>query len=415
MSGNDPRGMDHRPILRESEDGSAKLLVRDKECSRDHARIVRQSGQVVVYDRTSRNGTFVNGRRVLPSEALTLGDGDVVEVGQTFLVFRSDSVRVAEHLGDNGRSDPFETFSPAVASAFARLKTPAAALLILGPTGVGKDLAAQRHHALTMDAGAPYIDVNCAAIPGTLFESELFGVKKGAGADVTEDRDGYIIAADGGTLFLDEIGDLPLQLQPKLLRILQQREVTPLGSTRPQKVEFNLVSATNRDLEAMVRKGTFREDLLARLNAVQVSLPSLVDRREDLGLLIATILHKLGRPLVSFTAFAARCLMLHSWPRNIRELENVLTSALFTAGESLRIDVEHLSEQVASVIPDEEEAMEDTRGRLQELLEQHHGNISAVARAMGKHRPQIQRWCARFKIDPASYRTEACSNDERSG
>jgi len=251
--------------------------------------------------------------------------------------------------------------------------------------------------------------VNCAAIPETLVESELFGYLTGAFSGANDDRQGLIQSANKGTLFLDEIGDLPLASQGALLRVLQEHEVLPVGGTRPVPIDVRFISATHRDLNAMVERGTFRKDLLARIGQHRATLPPLRDRREDLGLLIGNILGSLEASLKAILlSETARALLLHTWPLNIRELEQGLKSALALA-EGLPIDLEHLPTDISgSGMP----AAEDRRARddklravLQELLEKHAGNVAAVARDLGKDRRQITRWLARFAIQPTVYRS----------
>ena len=271
-----------------------------------------------------------------------------------------------------------------------------------------------------------------------------------------EDRPGLVRSANRGTLFLDEIGDLPLASQAALLRVLQEREVMPLGATRPVEVDVRVVAATHRDLGAMVDRGEFRQDLYARLAGYTVLLPPLRLRREDLGLLVAALLARhaasTGAAFPAIDAAAARALFLHSWPRNVRELDSCLMAAAILAGAE-PIQLDHLSAEVrqgseragadgvsadrvsagqvsaeahgvisretVSRAADEDDVgdpgyvpppgpLSDDDRRLRdeviESLRAHAGNISAVARAMGKDRKQIQRWVKRFDLDPQNFR-----------
>jgi len=205
-------------------------------------------------------------------------------------------------------------------------------VLITGETGVGKEVAAKAVHNLSQRLHAPFVRVNCASIPETLFESELFGHEKGAFTDARQRRIGSFEAADGGTVFLDEVGEVPLNLQAKLLRVLQEKEITRLGSLKPVAVDVRIIAATNRKLDAMVAAGRFREDLLYRLSVVNIHLPPLRQRIGDLPILCQTLLKKigedLGRPLLSLSPVALQFLQKQDWPGNIRQLKNALERAV---------------------------------------------------------------------------------------
>jgi transcriptional regulator with GAF, ATPase, and Fis domain len=272
------------------------------------------------------------------------------------------------------------------------------------------------------------VAVNCGAIPDTLVESELFGHKKGAFSGAAEDRVGLVRSAHGGTLFLDEVGDLPLGSQAALLRVLQEKEVMPVGASRPVPVDTRVVAATHRDLDDMVERGEFRQDLFARLAGFTAELPPLRDRREDLGLLFGSLLARHVGEVGEHPGIdpvAARALYRYPWPRNVRELDSALATALvLAAGKTLTL--EHLPGEIraaldarpaqpppAPVSPAatsgggeiglsaEDRALRD---ELVSHLRHHAGNVSAVARAMGKDRKQIQRWVKRFGLTPESFR-----------
>jgi PAS domain S-box-containing protein len=210
-----------------------------------------------------------------------------------------------------------------------------ASVLVLGETGTGKELVARAIHARSRRRDEPLVRVNAAAIPANLIESELFGHEKGAFTGATERRDGRFALADGGTIFLDEIGELPLDLQVKLLRVLQEGEFEPLGSTRTRKVDVRVISATNRDLDAMIREGKFRQDLYYRLNVFPISVPPLRDRHSDVLLLAkhfaSKCARKHGRTLSPMTKSCEELLTGYDWPGNVRELANVIERAVITA------------------------------------------------------------------------------------
>jgi two-component system response regulator AtoC len=227
--------------------------------------------------------------------------------------------------------------SPAMAAVRQALREAAqvsATVLITGKSGTGKELAARAIHFEGRRAAGPFIPVNCAAIPETLFESTLFGHRKGAFTGA-ESQTGLVEQSSGGTLFLDEVGEIPLTQQPKLLRVLQDSELTPLGAARPVKVDLRVVAATNRDLETMIRRGAFREDLFWRLDVLRVKLPELRERAEDVPALAEHLLSEIAReqgaPALGFTEAGLDALRRHAWPGNVRELRNVLERALLSA------------------------------------------------------------------------------------
>jgi hypothetical protein len=220
-----------------------------------------------------------------------------------------------------------------------------ATILITGESGSGKEVVAQALHDLSARADKPFIAFNCAAVPRDLFEGQLFGYRKGAFTGAQNDSPGVIRAADGGTLFLDEIGELPLELQPKLLRFLENGEVTPLGEQRPRRVSVRVLAATHRDLARLVREGQFREDLYYRLNVVPLNVPPLRERREDVVALARMFLARLvdkGAPAPELSADAVNALKAHSWPGNVRELRNVIERAMAYAPLAEVLDATHL-------------------------------------------------------------------------
>jgi two-component system response regulator PilR (NtrC family) len=225
--------------------------------------------------------------------------------------------------------------SPAMQKVFDMLRKVAVtrtSVLLTGESGTGKELAARALHAESPRTGAPFVAVNCGAIPETLIESELFGHVRGAFTGATGAKDGLFVAADGGTLFLDEIGELPLAMQVKLLRALQERRVKPVGATDEIAVDVRLVAATNRDLDAEVARGAFRQDLYYRLNVIQIHLPPLRARREDLPFLIDHFIKRyageLDKRCLGITSEALSALMAYDFPGNVRELENLIERAV---------------------------------------------------------------------------------------
>ena len=222
-------------------------------------------------------------------------------------------------------------------------------VLLRGESGTGKEVAARAVHRGSPRAGKPFVAVNCATLSETLLESELFGHERGAFTGAVDRRTGKVEAADGGTLFLDEVGEIPVSLQAKLLRFLQEREFERLGSNRPIRVDVRLVAATNRDLEKAIKEGTFREDLYYRLNVIALHLPPLRERREDIPLLASHFAamtgQRLGRSVAGFTPEARACLIRYDWPGNVRELGNAVERAI-VLGEGGLIRPEDLPETI---------------------------------------------------------------------
>jgi DNA-binding NtrC family response regulator len=248
----------------------------------------------------------------------------------------SEQDEAFDHYGILGKSRVMQE----VARTLARVAETRSTVLITGETGTGKELAARAIHARSAQRDMPLIKVNCAAIPEPLIESELFGHVRGAFTGATSSRRGRFDLADGGTIFLDEIGTLGLSVQSKLLRVLQEREFEPVGSERTQQVELRVIAATNRDLRAMVAKGTFQEDLYYRLSVIPIHLPPLRERREDIPLLVDHCVRKhaqrTGRAIDRVEPAALEMLTAYAWPGNVRELENTIERAVVLAtGPSL--------------------------------------------------------------------------------
>lgn len=385
----------------------AMPALTDPFVSAEHAEIHSTERGYELRDLGSSNGTLYQGQR---SSSVLLADGDVFETGSTFWVWRA-----RPHEGEPPSYDPdspLPTLCPELAAAVERLLKVARTrvpVMLLGATGTGKEVLARLLHERSHRSG-PFVAINTAAVQKTLVASELFGVERGAHSTAERSRLGQVRAADKGTLLLDEIGDMPSEVQVSLLRMLQESEVLPVGGDRPVKIDVRLVCATHQDLHRLVEEGTFRADLYARLNGCVLALPSLAERAEDLGLLIARFLRRFGGESLSFTPAAYRALVLYDWPHNVRELEKTIESAVALC-EGDKIELRHLPELIQRYKPrapeaglEGDELAESYQRELVRLLTAHQGNVSAVARSMGKSRMQIHRWLKRLDLDPEAFR-----------
>lgn len=295
-------------------DHSNGLVLNDPFVSSRHARIERKTGGYVLRDLHSRNGTYLNGSRV--SEAF-LTPNDRIRCGESVFVFSESPVDQPSLSSKNPDWNEQLKRLP----AFAATDFP---VLITGPSGSGKELLARAVHRYSVRNRGPYISINCSALSESLIESELFGHLKGSFTGAIHDRRGAFEAARGGTLFLDEIGDLPLALQPKLLRAIENQEIRPVGSDRTIETDVRIVAATHKNLTLQVASGAFREDLFYRLNVCHLRPPALAERREDFEDLFYGFAKQMR---VRFSFNAIEKLKKHAWPGNIRELKNLVSRA----------------------------------------------------------------------------------------
>jgi two-component system response regulator HydG len=295
----------------------------------------------------------------------------------------------------------------------ARIASSDAAVLITGESGTGKELVAQALHRQSRRATGPFVPVNCPALPPTLLESELFGHVRGAFTDARTERTGLFVQADGGTVLLDEIGDFPLDLQPKLLRVLETSTVRPVGSSKERHVDVRVFTATNRDLDAAVEAGRFREDLFYRINVITLAVPPLRDRGTDILLLAQHFLVRCaarsGKPMLGITEGAAAKLLEYAWPGNVRELRNAIERAVALTRYE-RLVVEDLPEKIRTyhtshlLIGSENSteliSMEEVERRyIQHVLTAVGGNKTLAARILGFDRKTLYRKLAQYGLE----------------
>lgn len=282
---------------------------------------------------------------------------------------------------------------------------------INGESGTGKELIAKNLHILSSRSEEPFIALNCAAIPETLLESELFGFEKGAFTGALKNKKGFFQQADGGTLFLDEISEMPISMQSKLLRVLDEKEFYPLGSARPVKVNTRIIAASNRDLVKEVAENRFREDLFYRIHVIVIRLPPLRERIEDIPLLAWHFLEKyrdsMKKNIKGLSRQAVKKLIAHTWPGNVRELENTIESAVaLTTREIIDEDmVLPESKKTSSKFRTLKDAKEDfERKYLIELVEMTRGNISQAAKLAGKYRADLYELLKKHELDARDFR-----------
>jgi DNA-binding NtrC family response regulator len=306
------------------------LVVQDKAVSGSHFEVSARDDGYRLRDLNSRNGIFVGDLRV---REVYLRPGTIFRIGHTNIQFQTLQDVVEIELSKKDRFDMMLGASPAMREIFAHLEKVAPSeltCLITGETGTGKEMVARALHNASARKSKPFVVLDCGSIPRELIESTLFGHEKGSFTGAVQQHDGCFMQANGGTIFLDEIGELDITLQPKLLRVLEQREIKRVGGDRTYKVDVRVLAATNRDLREEVNKGTFREDLYFRLSVVHVELPPMRERREDIPGLANHFLREVASRrgmTMSWSQDAMAAMMTHQWPGNVREMRNVVERA----------------------------------------------------------------------------------------
>jgi transcriptional regulator with GAF, ATPase, and Fis domain len=436
-------------------ENTAGICIPEASVSRNHAQVHYRDGRWVLTDLGGRNGTIVDGAYV---HEVVLEHLEEIRVGDAIFKFVEAGAESYARYSIDGTilgATPAEEEElrarrgnivggyqiDRLAGALKRVSHSELSVILLGESGTGKEVFARQLHDWSGRRGA-FQAVNCAAIPATLLESELFGYKRGAFSGADRDKMGIVRAADGGTLFLDEIGDMPTEAQAKLLRLLQSKEVVPLGATHPERVDVRIVCATHRDLAKLQAAGTFRGDLFARLNEYSMVLPPLRERKEDVFALCRALLERHGRPQLGLTFPFMTGLLHYDFPFNVRELEAFIKRGVALC-DGTALDAPHLPDEikeqmkgygtrgkpvaappagapvpaaptvapapapappVAAPSPAPPRTGVPSEQELRALLAQHRGNVAAVGREYGKERMQVHRWMKRYGIDVGEYR-----------
>ena len=393
-------------------------LAEDQRVSRRHARVSYDGERFWVEDLNSQNRSVVDGVPVplgLPKEAR-----QILRVGDSIFLLSYD---IQSFQGSGLKIQDEKVLGPSLqllCRYAASASQAGGALYITGESGAGKELLARAFHAGRGHGGGPFVAINCSAIPDGMAERLLFGTKRGAFSGADADADGYLQAAHGGTLFLDEVADLSLLVQAKLLRVLETREVLPLGASRPRSIDVRICAASNKPLRAEVGAGRFREDLYFRIGQPEVQLPPLRQRCEEIPWLIALEMKRAPANLKIHTSLVEACL-LRPWPGNVRELLAAVRTAAHAAvlaGDS-KVDDRHLGVTAGTALPTPERLAESSspdsvaalpheearRAELETALRHADGNVSRAARSLGVHRNQLCRWLTRYQIDAKTFRS----------
>ncbi|WP_309889825.1 sigma 54-interacting transcriptional regulator [Archangium sp.] len=393
------------------------VLSEDRAVSRHHFEIITTERGWLLVDLNSTNGTFLDGRR---TERAYLSAGAQIRAGSSTLTFATLDEEVTVEPDREGELCGMVGQSLRMRQVFALIKKIApmdVPVIIGGETGTGKELVARAIHELSGRKKGPLVVLDCGAIPPNLIESELFGHEKGSFTGAMTERPGAFERAQGGTIFLDELGELRLDLQPKLLRVLENREVRRVGGNDTLEVDCRVIAATNRDLPKEIAAGNFREDLFFRLSVINLQLPPLRQRLEDIPLILKRalaepeVVARHGRKRIS--AEALSLLMAYAWPGNVRELMNVLSHVLaFSEGEEVQPD--NLPPRVRGQeregpLPfNEHLTFKDAKEQLLENFEREYvtsvltrceGNLSRAARESGLHRKSIERLVKKYQLD----------------
>lgn len=406
-----------RPIIRVGTRKDNEIVLKDDTMSRIHFEIHQTKDGYLLQDAGSLNGVFINGVRV--KEAY-LTSGSVIRAGKTEMKFLPQDETFEIHPSKKNRFANLiggSTVMRKIYTIIEKIAPTDVTVIVEGESGTGKELIASAVHEKSKRVKKPFVVFDCSAVAENLIESELFGHEKGAFTGATGMRQGAFELADGGTVFLDEIGELNIELQPKLLRVLESRTVRRVGGDRAIPIDVRVIAATNRNLEAEVKKGTFREDLFYRLNVVPIYLPPLRKRKDDIAMLVEAFIAQHNEaspehPVEGITSSALELLQSYDWPGNVRELKNTIMRAIsFLEGK--QITPEDIPERVRVPITKAELDIRDDLGfkdakeqwvasfekqYLAELLKKNNYNISAAAKEAGIDRKSVQRLIRKYNL-----------------
>jgi transcriptional regulator with PAS, ATPase and Fis domain len=406
-----------QPVIRVGTKKENEIVLKDETMSRIHFEIFQTKAGYLLKDNESLNGTFINNVRVKEAY-LTSGSSiragrtemKFVPMDETFDIVPSKKAKFSNLIGGNTSMRKIYTIIEKIAPTDVTV-------LIEGESGTGKELIAQALHEKSKRNKRPFVVFDCSAVAENLIESELFGNEKGSFTGATNMRQGAFELADGGTIFLDEIGELGIELQPKLLRVLESRTVRRVGGDRQINVDVRVVAATNRNLEAEVKKGNFREDLFYRLAIAPINLPALRKRKDDIPMLIDHFIDEFlkahnERKIEGLEPQALEALKSYDWPGNVRELKNTM-SRIFSFMDGEKITLEDIPEKIrvpmakAELDIREDLGFKDAKEQwvasfekqyLIEILKRNNFNISAAAKEGGIDRKSVQRLIRKYKI-----------------
>lgn len=407
-----PLRLDRGPIELGRVQVEGVIALEDDRASRRHVRISCEHNGVRITDLGSRNGTFVDGRRITDEHFAQAPR--VLRVGQTLMIFTSN---IPAFVAGGVHVTSFGVIGPLLRDVYERIARTAiggGSMLMTGPSGAGKELAARCFHEASGRKG-PLVAINCATIPSGLAERLLFGARRGAYSGALTDTEGHVQAADAGTLFLDEVAELDMAVQPKLLRVLETREVIPLGASHAKRVDIRICAATLKDMRAEVQAGRFREDLYFRLCRPEIRIPAITERLEEIPYL-ADIEVKKAQANASVAASFVEACLLRAWPGNVRELLIEIREAARAAAAAGRrvVEAQDLSALAGQPVRGERRAQDPsvlTREAVEKALRLESGNVSKTARALGLHRTQLRRLIERFGIDTKMFHAEENDDD----